>query len=73
MKRTSGQAMVQMLDRMMGADLTGPANAIGEIKGLGPSWVCDKYATTGHDYQDCDACYNNYETDFLANLKGAKA
>jgi hypothetical protein len=69
-----------MIDRMMGYDpaqaghepqchTSGPANAVGEIKGIGPSWVCDNYAEPGHDYGSCRDCYSNYETNFLPRLK----
>ncbi|HXE96790.1 MAG TPA: hypothetical protein VN642_10315 [Dongiaceae bacterium] len=73
--------LIAMIDRMMGCDPAKAgqesfsavhelqANEIGEVKGIGPEWVCANYAEPGHDYGKCQDCYRNYEVDFLPRLK----
>ncbi|MBI5484475.1 MAG: hypothetical protein HY888_08440 [Deltaproteobacteria bacterium] len=51
---------------------SGPPNTAGEVKGLGPEWVCDNYAEPGHDYGTCTECYDIYENQYLPKLKGAQ-
>lgn len=36
-------------------------NALGEIKGGGPAWVCGEYGDVGHDYQHCIHCHRKYD------------
>jgi hypothetical protein len=36
-------------------------NEHGELSQLGPSWACDLFGTTGHDYYRCPHCLGNYQ------------
>jgi len=35
-------------------------NALYEVEGCGPAWACGRYATHGHDYNDCPDCWSNF-------------
>jgi hypothetical protein len=43
-----GQGMIQI-------------NETGEVAGLGPVYVCDKFGQAGHDYYTCETCMERFE------------